>query len=128
MKNNWRRFSFVSNLLWKDDFCNMFSLKFSRKFESYNFQHCKKELPEVSFLYISRKPTALHFLWAAILLLQKSFINHYLQKSETKVFKQKRFHKKLAQSQREKKNSCILRLNKIMSKLLTLSKCMQSNC
>ena len=81
----------------------MFSLNFSSKFEFYNFQHCEKELSEVSFLYISRTTTALHFLWAAILLLQKSFINHYLQKSETKIFKQKRFHKKLVQSQREKK-------------------------
>ena len=48
-------------------------------------------------------------------------------KSETKIFKQKDFIKKLVQSQREQ-NSGIFRLNKIISKLLTISKCLQLNC
>ena len=68
-----------------------------------------------------------HFLWAATLLLQKSFINHYLQKSETKIFKQKIFHKILVQSEQQK-NLDILRLKKIMSKLLTISKYLKLNC
>ena len=49
-----------------------------------------------------------------------------MQKSETKIFKRKRFHKKLVQSQ-HKKNSGGLILNQI-SKLLTISECLQLNC
>ena len=44
-----------------------------------------------------------------------------LQKSETKIFKPKIFHKKLVQSI-DRKNSGVLRLIKIMSKLLKISK------
>ena len=64
------------------------------------------------------------FFWVATLLLQKSF-NYY--KKWNKDFQTKRFHKKLVQSQREQ-NSGIFRLNKIISKLLTISKCLQLNC
>ena len=59
--------------------------------------------------------------------LAKKFHKPLIQKCETKIFKQKRFHKKLVQSQPEKKLG-ILRLNKIMSKLLTIGKCLQLNC
>ena len=45
----------------------------------------------------------------------------------SKIFNQKRFHKKLFQSQGEK-NSGVLRLNQIKSKLLTIKKCLQLNC
>ena len=58
--------------------------------------------------------------------LIKKYDKVLLQKSETNIFKQKRFHKKLVQNQREKKIERF-ELNQIISKLLTLSKCFQSN-
>ena len=59
--------------------------------------------------------------------LVKRYNKSLLQKSETKTFDQKRFHKKLVPSRREK-NSCVLRLNQIMSTLLTIRKRLQLNC
>ena len=59
--------------------------------------------------------------------MQKKYNKPILQKRETKIFKQRRFHKKLVQSQREK-NLGVLRLNQIMPKLLTISKRLQFNC
>ena len=108
-------------------FCKIFSLNVSSKFEPYNLQHCKKNCRKLDFCVFLEQLLPFIFLWVATLLLQKSLINHYLQKSETNIFKQKRFLKKLVQSQQEK-NSGILILNKIMSKLLTISKCLQLNC
>ena len=77
------------------------------------------------FCAFPEKPVPFIFL-GSFIALAKKFLKPPLQKSETKIFKQKRFHKKLVQSQREK-NSGILRLNKILSKLLTISKCLQLN-
>ena len=56
----------------------------------------------------------------------KKYKKPLLQKSETKIFKQKRFHEKLVQSQREKK----LGLFEIKSEnvLITISKFLQLNC
>ena len=78
----------------------------------------QNELPQVSFQH-NYFPS---FFWAATLFLAKKFHKSLLQKSETKIFKQKIFREKLVQSQREK-NLGVLRLNKIMSKLLTVSVC-----
>ena len=50
-----------------------------------------------------------------------------LRKSETKIFDQKRFHKKLVPSQQEKMLG-VLRLNQIMSALLIINKCLELNC
>ena len=84
----------------------------------------QKELHQVSFLCISRTTTSLHFFgWLHCSCKKVSTTT----KSETKIFKQKDFIKKLVQSQREQ-NSGIFRLNKIISKLLTISKCLQLNC
>ena len=54
-------------------------------------------------------------------LLVKKYDKRLLQKSERKIFGHKKFPKKLIQSQREK-------ANQVMSKFLTLSKCLQLNC
>ena len=51
---------------------------------------------------VSNITTSLHFLGAATLFLARKFRKPLLQKSETKIFKQKIFRKKLVQSQREK--------------------------
>ena len=48
-------------------------------------------------------------------------------KKTNKDFRQKRLTNKLVLSQRER-TSGILRLNQILSKLLTISKCLQLNC
>ena len=71
-----------------------------------------------------------HIIFGLLYRYEVSLIKKYdkvlLQKSETNIFKQKRFHKKLVQNQREKKIERF-ELNQIISKLLTLSKCFQSN-
>ena len=65
----------------------------------------RKELPQVSFLRISKQPLS-HIIFRR-LQCQPS-----LQKSEAKIFKQKIFHNELVQSQREKRLGCceILRI------------------
>ena len=71
-----------------------------------------------------------HIIFGQLHRYEVSFVKKddkvLLQKSETNMFKQKRFHKKLVQNQREKKIGRF-ELNQIISKLLTLSKCFQSN-
>ena len=71
-----------------------------------------------------------HIIFGLLYRYEVSLIKKYdkvlLQKSETNIFKQKRFHKKLVQNQQEKKIERF-ELNQIISKLLTLSKCFQSN-
>ena len=54
-------------------------------------------------------------------LLQKSVINHYYVKVKKKIFDQKKFIEKLFKVN-EKNNLGVLRINQIISKLLTLSK------
>ena len=54
--------------------------------------------------------------------LVKKYNKPLLQKSETKISTKKRFIKNLLKIN-EKKNSGVLRLNQIMFKLLTISKC-----
>ena len=84
----------------------MFSLNFSSKAPWCSPVSCRKELQQVSFLCIFRTTTVPHIFGAARcykVTLVKKYNKPLLQKSETKIFKQKRFHKKLVQSQREKK-------------------------
>ena len=60
----------------------------------------QNELLQVSFLCISNYCPS--YFPAATSFLEEGFINHYYKKSETKIFKQKRFRKKLVQSQWKK--------------------------
>ena len=65
-----------------------------------------KELLEVNFLCTSRTTTVPHNFWVVYyyeVTLIRSIINDYYKKSETKVFKQKKVHKKHVQIQRAKK-------------------------
>ena len=88
----------------------------------------QNELPQDSFLCISKTTTTLDFFFfGGYIVLGRKFQKPLLQKSETKISKPKVFRKTLVQSEREKKSG-ILRLNKIKSKLLTVSKCLQLNC
>ena len=87
----------------------------------------KRTGAKLVFCVFPEKNTALHFFLGGYIALVKKFHKPLLQKIETKIFKEKRFHKNLVQSKREK-NSSILRLNKIMCELLTTSKCLQLNC
>ena len=86
----------------------------------------RNELLQVSFLCISRATTALHLFWAATLFLQESFIYYYYKKVKQRFSNKKDFVKTCSKSTR--KNFGILGLNKMMSKLLTVSKCLQLNC
>ena len=64
--------------------------------------------------------------WCEVTLVKR--YNKPLQwKSEIKIFDQKAFHKNLL-IVNEKKNSGVLRLNHIMLKFLTITKCLQLNC
>ena len=133
-----RRFSFVSNFK-KLIFARLFSLNFSvkslwcspvlLKFESYNLQHCKKSCLKLFFCTFPKQLMS-HIIFGLLYRYEVSLVKKYdkvlLQKSETNIFKQKWFHKKLVQNQREKKIERF-ELNQIISKLLTLSKCFQSN-
>ena len=76
---------------------------------------------QVSFLGISRTTTLPHNLHCYEVTLVTKYNKTLLQKSETKIFDQKRFHKKLNPSQQEK-GSGVLRLDQIMSTFLTISK------
>ena len=101
------------------------------KLESYNLHHCKRKLPQVSFWVFPEEPLS-HIIFEQLHSYEVTLVKKYnkplLQKSEIKVFDQKRFHKKLVPSNEKKKNSGVLRLNQIMPKLLTMSKCWQLNC
>ena len=99
----------------------------------------EKELSQVNFVGIYRATTRPHNFWVATLLWGyscKAFITKKKKKKkkmtttakkQTKIFDKKDWPKKLVPSQREK-TSGVLRLNEILSKLLTISKCLQSNC
>ena len=100
------------------------------KFESYNLHHCKKSCRKsVIWLFPEQLPSHIIFeqLDCHEATLAKKYNEPLLQKSETKIFVQKRFSKKIVPSQREK-NSDVLRLNQIMFLLVTLSKYLQLNC
>ena len=109
--------SFSLNFSSKSPWCSPVPLKF----ESYKLQHCKKNCRKLVFcvftgqiLYqiIFRRPHCYE-------VTLKS-----LQKSETKIFDQKRFIKNLFKVN-EKNNLGVLRIYLIMCKLLTLNKRLQ---
>ena len=85
------------------------------KFEYYNIQQCKKNYRElVSWVFTEQ-------LSCYEVTLVKKCNKPLLQKKETKILDQKRFIKNLFKVN-EKNKSGVLRINQIMSKLLTLSK------
>ena len=94
------------------------------KFESYNIQHCEKNCRKWVF-WVFTEQLLYHIIlkrlhWYEVTLVKKCN-KPLLQKRETKIFDQKRFMKNLFKVN-EKNKSGILRINHIMSKLLTLSK------
>ena len=120
-------------------FGRLFSLNFSSKspwcspvplkFESYNLHHCKKNCHKLAFLVFTEQ-----LLYQIVFgrlhcyeVLVKKCNKPLLQKSEKKFLDQERFVKNLLKVN-EKNNAGISRINQIMSKLLTLSKCLQLNC
>ena len=132
------------------NFATLFSLNLSSKsswwspvktkFEYYNLSYWKKNCHKLALLvFIEQLLAHIIFEWPhcyevtlAKPSLQKNQKNKTKIKTTTKKqtnkdFRQKRLTNKLALSQREK-NSCVLRLNQILSKLLTISKCLQLNC
>ena len=118
-------------------FARLFSLNFSSKspwcspvplkFESYNLHHCKKNCCKLVFLVFTEQ-----LLYQIIsvqldcyeVTLVKMYNKLLPQKSETKVFNQKRLIKNLLKVS-EKNNSGVSRINQIMYKLLILSKRLQ---
>ena len=99
------------------------------KFESYNFHYCKKNCCKLVFWVFSEQLLShiIFKLHCYEVTLVKKCNKPSLQKSETKIFDQKRFHKKLVPSQQEKMLG-VLRLNQIMSALLIINKCLELNC
>ena len=99
------------------------------KFESYTLHRWKKNCRKLVF-WVFPEQLLSHMIFERLHCCKVTLVKKYnkplLQKSETKIFDQKRFHKRLVPSQLEK-NLGVLRLNKIMSKLLTVSKYLQLN-
>ena len=128
-----RRFSFVSNFK-KLTFARLFSLNFSSKsplcspiplkFESYNLQHCKKNCCKLVF-WVFTEQLLYHAIFGRLhcyeVTLVKKSNKLLLQKSETNIFDQKIFIKNLFKVNGKNKSG-VLRINQIMSKLLTLIK------
>ena len=107
-------FSWVCNFK-QFTFARMFSLIFSSKspwcrpvplkFESYDLHHCKKNCCNLVFLVFTKQllyQIILGQLHCYEVTLVKKCYKPLLQKTETKVFDQKKIYKKLAESQREK--------------------------
>ena len=92
--------------------------------ESYNLQHCKKNSNKLVF-WVFTEQLLYHILFGRLhcyeVTLVKMCNKSILQKSETKIFNQKRFIKNLFKVN-AKNRSNVLRINQIMSKLLTLIK------
>ena len=113
-------------------FARLFSLNFSSKsswcspvslkFESDNLHHYKKNSCKlVSLVFTEQLLYQIIFgrLHCYEVTLVKKCNKPLLQKSETKIFDQKRFIKNLLKGS-EKNNSGVSRINQIMSKLLIL--------
>ena len=127
-----RRLSFVSNFK-KLTIARCFSLKFSgkspwfslfrSKYESYNLQHYEKNCRELVFWEFTQLLYCIIFgrLHCYEVTLVKMCNKPLLQKTETKIFDQKVFIKNLFKVN-EKSKSAVLRINQVMSKLLTLIK------
>ena len=97
------------------------------KFESCNLHHCKKNCQKLVFLVFT-KQLLYQIIFGRLHCYQVTLVKKcnkpLLQKSETKVFNQKRFIKNLLKVS-EKNNSGVSIINQIMSKLLTLTKRLQ---
>ena len=115
----------------------LFSLKLSSKshccspvplkFESYNLHHCKKNYRKLVFLVFTEQllyQIIFGRLHCYEVTLVKKCNKLLLRKSQTKVFDQTRFIKKLLKVS-EKENSDVSRINQIMHKLPILSKRLQ---
>ena len=121
-------------------FARLFSLNFSSKsplcspvslkFESYNLHHCKKNCCKLVFL-VFKEQLLYQIVFGRLhcyeVTLVKKCNKPLLQKSETKVFDQKKIIKNLLKVS-EKNNSGVLRINQIMSKLLVLSRVLVFPC
>ena len=117
-----RLFFFLSKSPW----CSPLPLKF----ESLKTPPLQKERPQVSFLCIYRTtahPNNFRLVHCYEVTPVKKCNKPLLQKSEIKIFDQKRFIKNLFKV-KEKNNSGVLKINHIMCKLLTLSTRLQFNC
>ena len=110
---------FFLNFSSKSPWCSTVPLKF----ESCNLHHCKKNCRKLVFLVFTEQllyQIIFGWLYCYELTLVKKCNKPLLQKSETKIFVQRRFIKILLKVS-EKNNSGVSRINQIMSKLLTLS-------
>ena len=76
------------------------------KIESYNLHHCKENCRKLIF-WVFPEHLLSHIIIERLHCYEVTLVKKYkktlLQKIETKIFDQKRFHKKLVPSQREKK-------------------------
>ena len=126
-----KRFSFVSNFK-KLTFAKLFSINLSSKSPwcstaplKFVSPTLKKELPQVSFLSIFTEQLLYNIIFGRLHCYKVTFVKKcnkpLLEKSETKIFDQKRFIKNLLKVS-EANESVVLRINQKMSKLLTLSK------
>ena len=72
------------------------------KFESYNLHHCKKNCRKLVFRAFPEQ-LLFHIIFELLHCYEVTFVKKYnkplFQKSETKIFDLKRFHKKLVPSQ-----------------------------
>ena len=82
------------------------------KFESYNLHHCKKNSQKLVF-WVFPEQLLSHIIFERLYSYEVTLVKKYnkplLQKSETKIFDQKRFHKKLVPNQRGN-NSGVLKV------------------
>ena len=119
---------------YKLTFARLFSLNFSSKspwcspvplkFESYKLHHCKKNCRKLVFCVFTGQllyQIIFRRLHCYKVTLVKKCNKPLLQKSETKIFDEKRFINNLFKVN-GKNNLGFLRINQIMCKLLTLSK------
>ena len=99
------------------------------EFESCNLHHCEKNCRKLVFwLFPEQLLSHITFelLHCSEVTLVKKYNKPFFKKCEAKFLDLKRFHKKLVPSQREKYTG-VLRLNQMMSTLLTINKCLQLN-
>ena len=121
-KINWRRFSFVSLKSWilKDVILKLFKQIWVLKPPTL-----QNELRQVSFLCIPRTTTSLH-LFGRLRCTCKKVSWTTTKKMKQRFSNKNKIMKNLLKSRR--KSLGVLRLNKIMSNLLTISKYLQLNC
>ena len=109
------------------------------KFEYYNLKYWKKNFRKL-VLWVFIEQLLSHIIFESPHCYEATLVKLLLQKKQknktkmvttakktNKDFRQKRLTNKLVLSQRER-TSGILRLNQILSKLLTIRKCLQLNC